>query len=318
MKLSDLVKYRNILSQQVADRSYRVPLGNYMDLLLTSTRQNIKVRMVHEQTLQSRVDQVHQALENLDHELVQVLANIEQFISELEPEYFRRSYIWYEESVDHESVEYVLNRRLTVPEDNMLKLKHRVKNLADWKYPSVCIRPGLEDHVHWLVPAHPLYLVDTDRALLHPAISRFNNKYQQHLRPYVIKESQNSPLHFLPDNQFGLIYAYYFFNFRPFEVIKIYFSEIFKKLKPGGNFVFTFNNCDEADGVILAENVFCCYTPAGLLLKLVESLGFEHVETVNAGGGLFWMQIKRPGELTTLRGGQTLAKILSKHVEKSK
>lgn len=318
MKLSDLVKYRNVLKSQIQDRSYRMPLGNYMDLLMNSARQNIKIRTEHEQTLQSSINQVHHALDSLDRELLQILDNTQKFIDDLEPEYFRRSYTWYEESVDHEGVDYVLNRRLLVPEESMLKLKHRVKNLADWKYPCLCIRPGLEDHIHWLVPAHPLYIIDTNQELLHPAMNRFNNKYQRHLRPYVIKESQELPLSFLPDNQFGLVYAYYFFNFRPFELIKIYFSEILKKLKPGGNFVFTFNNCDEADGVILAENVFCCYTPASLLLKLVESLGFEHVETVNAGSGLFWMQIKRPGELTTLRGGQTLAKILSKHVEKSK
>jgi predicted methyltransferase len=38
----------------------------------------------------------------------------------------------------------------------------------------------------------------------------------------------------LPDAQFGLVFAYNYFNFRPFEMMKKYFAEIYQKLKPGG------------------------------------------------------------------------------------
>jgi SAM-dependent methyltransferase len=141
----------------------------------------------------------------------------------------------------------------------------------------------------------------------------YNETYQRRLRPYVISEqSDRKILGQLPDGQFGLVFAHNFFNFRPFEIMRQWLTEIYQKLKPGGMLLMTINDCDRYKAVISVENRFCCYTPGYLVLELAQSLGFEVEFTWNDDGPVSWLELKRPGELTSVRGGQSLAKIIPK------
>jgi hypothetical protein len=112
--------------------------------------------------------------------------------------------------------------------------------------------------------------------------------------------------------------SFYLFNFRPLEIIKKYLTEIYKKLKPGGVLIMTINDCDREKAVRLVENYFACYTPGYLILDLVQSMGFEVISTWNNDGPSTWIELRNTGTLTSLRGGQTLAKIVSKDVANSK
>jgi SAM-dependent methyltransferase len=175
------------------------------------------------------------------------------------------------------------------------------------------IRPGRETYINELLASDPLYLVDENHDLLVPAMSQFNENYQQRLRTYTINERQDQEiLGKLPNGQFGLVFAYNFFNFRPFEVFKKYLSEIYQKLRPGGVLALTFNDCDRAKGVMLVEQHFCCYTPGYLVRELAQSLGYEIVFSWSDQGPSTWLELKKPGEFTSVRGGQALAKIIPK------
>ena len=43
-----------------------------------------------------------------------------------------------------------------------------------------------------------------------------------------------------------------------------------------------------------------------------ESVGFESTFSHDGAGDLSWLEFVRPGEITSLRGGQTLARILAR------
>jgi SAM-dependent methyltransferase len=164
-----------------------------------------------------------------------------------------------------------------------------------------------------MVDCDPLYLVDDRHELLIPTISRHHEIYQRRLRPYVINERQDGEiLTALPNNQFGLIFAYNFFNYKPFEVIRRYLEELYQKLRPGGVLIMTINDCDRDKGVVLVEQHFCCYTPGKMVIELAQSLGFKTVFTWTDNGPSTWIELQHPGELTSLRGGQTLAKVVPK------
>jgi hypothetical protein len=115
----------------------------------------------------------------------------------------------------------------------------------------------------------------------------------------------------IPDGQFGLCLAFYLFDFRPLEIIKKYLTEIYHKLKPGGVLIMTFNDCDREKAVQLVENNFACYTPGYLILDLAKSLGYEVLYSWNDGGSSTWLELSKPGELTTLKGGQSFAKVVA-------
>jgi hypothetical protein len=181
------------------------------------------------------------------------------------------------------------------------------------------IRPGRETFINDLLALDPLYLVDESHDLLQPAMNQFNEQFQQRLRPYTIQErSGEAILGQLPKSQFGLVFAYNFFNFRPFEVLRQYLTEIYQKLKPGGMLVMTFNDCDRAKAVMLVEQHYCCYTPGYLVRELAQSLGYEIAFSWTDQGPTTWLELRKPGEQYSLRGGQALAKIMPKPIAESK
>jgi hypothetical protein len=54
-----------------------------------------------------------------------------------------------------------------------------------------------------------------------------------------------------------------------------------------------------------------CYTPKKLIVSHAESVGFECDFEHDGAGDVSWLEFRKPGEITTLRGGQTLAKIVA-------
>ena len=100
-----------------------------------------------------------------------------------------------------------------------------------------------------------------------------------------------------------------FFNFKPLELLKRYLDELYKKMRPGGVLIFTYNDCDLWQGVDLVERSFMCYTPGSQIRSYAESLGFVIETNVTDPPNAAWFEMTKPGERESLRGGQVLAKI---------
>ena len=191
--------------------------------------------------------------------------------------------------------------------------RSRVKLYVDWKYPAIIIRPGTSPFIEDMVSFDPLYLVDIRYELLQPALDKFNSLYQRRLRTHIVTENFNEDiLNNLPNNQFGFCLAYDYLNYRPFEIIKKYLIEMYQKLKSGGTFILTFNDCDKANAVKLAEKNERPYTPGNLIKSLAISIGYEIIFADTTDEASTWLEIRKPGTLTSLRGGQTLARIIPK------
>jgi hypothetical protein len=174
------------------------------------------------------------------------------------------------------------------------------------------IRPGLETFVSDMVSFDPLYLVDQDQELLFPSILQFPEQYQRRLRPYVVNERDESLpiLAQLPDNQFGMCLAYNFFNFKPLTVMEKWLGELYTKLRPGGRLMMTFNDCDNEKAVKLAENYYACYTPSRMVRDIALKHGYEIYFVWNDNLPSTWMELQKPGSLSSLRGGQALARAI--------
>lgn len=204
----------------------------------------------------------------------------------------------------------ILNRSAQPSVETLKFYKARVIRYSDWRFPGMIIHPGHAPFIKEMVASDPLYLLDISTELLRPAMKPFPDIYRQRLRTYVIDELSDSLVGRLPDNQFGVCLVYNFLNYRPLEVIKKYISELYQKLRPGGTLIMTFNDCDRKQGVLLAEQMCACYTPGKFVIQHAQSVGFEVVLSWHDGGPSTWLEIHKPGEMTSLRGGQTIAKIL--------
>ena len=257
--------------------------------------------------------QVKLDLQQYDHVLHKIRQTVQELIKQHETAYFANSTKLYQSMQQNETPEYILQRIRPINSAKKLQLRSRLQTYTDWKYSGLIIRPSHSPWVEDLVALDPMYFVDTHEDLIAPATGQFPAEYQRRLRRYVIDEFNNRPIfEKLPQQQFGFVYGFDYFNFRPLEILKHYLLEVFGLLKPGGTFFFNFNDCDRQGGVALTEHNFCCYTPAKLIYEYATKLGYDisHQEIID--GASTWVELKKPGQLTSIRGGQALAGIFRK------
>jgi hypothetical protein len=91
-------------------------------------------------------------------------------------------------------------------------------------------------------------------------------------------------------------------------IICKFLTEFYEKLRSGGSVLMTYNNCDQAHGVIRAEHTWMLYTPRRLIEQHAIETGFELINAHDGKGDVSWLELRKPGEITSLRGGQVLAR----------
>jgi hypothetical protein len=312
MKLSDIVAKLNLLDSLDVATECATATGTVNHIAYAVTE-----HAGHYQTARDDIIKTHNELTN---NIAKFSAQVESLKKELrseikqhEQEYLINSFRVYQEEMLHDTVDTILNRRMRIDDDDDLMLRSRLRNLTDWRLPGMIIRPGVETYIEEMVPLDPLYIVDHDLALVRPAISKFTPEYQQRLREYVINDWTDDPiLDKLPNNQFGTIFAYHYFNHKPMPIICKFLTEFYQKLRPGGTVLMTYNNCDRAHGVVRAEHTWMLYTPRRLIEQHANDVGFELTTAYDGKGDVSWIEFRKPGDIVSLRGGQTLAKVLVK------
>lgn len=315
MKLSALIQYKKMLleynTKPASDHAYN-DLYNLLHVIKTSPLQfGTKTQEISE-----RFDQVNQSFVNFNDSVSKMMDEIDAAIAAMEPAYFQESYRLYEnDMLPNESTEYILNRRLhQVTQEIYDFITSRVTLYNSHLYPGVILRPSRESFIESMVGCDPLYVMDQSYDLLEPSLEGFEENYRRRVRKVIMKEQSDQIMgDSIPDGQVGFFLVYNFFNFRPFEMIEKWMREIFEKLRPGGVLAMTFNNCDLPNGVMLAERHFMCYTPGRLLENLAESIGYEIRFRYDTHVPNTWLELKKPGTTTSLRGGQSLAKIIEKN-----
>jgi hypothetical protein len=312
MKLSELVAYKislDKLTARTTQRDVELGLGQITHLVDSQSIQlgNFK------QQLHDQYNKIHCSFDQFEVSVNALKKEIDTQIEIAEKPWFQESYRLYDQEMRNDSADHILNRRPILSEDTENFLRVRIQNYVDWQHPAMVIRPGVEKFVEDMVGYDPLYLVDQQHELLTPAVKKFSEEYQARLRLYTVKENiDDEILDKIPNNQFGFCLAYNFFEFKPFEIVKKYMTEIYQKLKPGGTFIMTFNDCSRDKAVMLAEQRYACYTPGTLVRQLADTIGYTQTFSWDNDGPTTWLELRKPGTLSSLRGGQSLAKIMYK------
>jgi SAM-dependent methyltransferase len=218
------------------------------------------------------------------------------------------------ENIQH-YVKSILTHQLDLTDQDKEIIKNRIGRYSNWKSSAMIIHPATEAWTDYMVGNDPLYLVDETYELLKFTLEKYNKVYQNRLRSYVIQENLDQKILWqIPDSQFGMILVYNYFDRRPFEIIQQYLTELYEKLKPGGTLLMTYNDCDRWQGVLASETGTFCYTPGWLIRDWATKLGFEQVFHWHEDGPWSWIELRKPGEFVSIKGGQSLAKILPKPV----
>ena len=321
MKLSELVAYRNHLSGFDVN-TIQYTARHKLEEIVYNVQNSVIQPRAFTQTLQEDQTRVITAFDHFSSTLVELISELDSMIETAEKTQYAESTRLYNEAVarygrldeptNKKVNQQILDRRMPMTADVQQMISNRIKSYVDWKYPGLIIRPGVETFISDLVALDPLYLVDYSTELLQPALSTFPEEYQRRLRVYEQDPCSSNVLDALPDNQFGMCLAFNFFEFTPLEVVEQYLRNIFNKLRPGGILAMTFNDCDRAHCVALVEKNFCFYTPGNRVKAIAKSIGYRQMFSWTDMGNLTWLELRKPGELESIRGGQTLAKIVNK------
>jgi hypothetical protein len=71
----------------------------------------------------------------------------------------------------------------------------------------------------------------------------------------------------------------------------------------------SFNDCDRVPGVVLVEQNLACYTPKSSVVKIAQNIGYESLYSWHNDLANTYIEVRKPGQLLSRRGGQSLAKI---------
>lgn len=229
-------------------------------------------------------------------------------INELSPQYAANSYRKYETDLKYADAHAHRTDRASEPHPKTKKIiQGRIGTYIDWRYPGLEIGPGDGVWTRSLVGCDPLYIVDLHNEFLESTKHLFSSQYRPRLRTY---KTDNYDLSMIPQNQIGFAFSWHTFNFFPMETIKNYLINVYKALRPGGVMMFSYNNCEMSMPAKMAEDGFMCYTPKSLLLDLIDLLGYELLYAGEEDSDISWVEIKKPGSLTSSRISQTLVKKL--------
>jgi SAM-dependent methyltransferase len=193
-------------------------------------------------------------------------------------------------------------------------LKSKISLYTNWNTPAIQFCPAHGELTEHIVGCDPLYLVDTKLEYLQPVKQKFTQQYQDRLRYYKIESDYDNDnmLAGLPKEQIGFCLAYGFFNYRPRVIIKQYLAELFNILKPGGVILFTYNNCENPENVTMFNKDYAEFILKTDLIKDLTDLSYEILNIVDIDSTISWLEVKKPGTLTSNRAGQTLASLIHK------
>jgi SAM-dependent methyltransferase len=146
--------------------------------------------------------------------------------------------------------------------------------------------------------------------LLDEAVAQFNPVYQKRVRPYLI-DYRLQDYSKLPQGQFSFIFAWNVLNYYTMPKIIRLLPKLERLLRPGGVFMFSYNNSDRYWGGRYVELGKASSVPYRLLSELVQDEGWEIIEAVDIETNISWIEIKRPGVLETAKLHPSLGEIIS-------
>jgi SAM-dependent methyltransferase len=307
MKLSELVALK-IMLNSIPVKPVQMVANNELDKIIHLLTENseamdkeLPATVLKYQELQTAFDNFHQQTSAVQH-------HIEKLITQEEKYWMPQSFEIYK-SLSERHHDDILNTLRPIYHPD-LELRSKLKMQADWRYPGLIIRPGVEDFIDTMVSYDPLYVVDVNSHMINKSIGQFGEQYQNRLRSIVIEEKlDHEILEKIPNNQIGLCFVYNFFNHRTLEYINKYLTEIYNKLRPGGMLIMSFNDCDRLPGVMLVEQHLACYTPGVSIVQMARNIGYECFYSWHNDLANTYLEIQKPGQLLSNRGGQSLAKI---------
>jgi hypothetical protein len=216
---------------------------------------------------------------------------------------------------DNPRVQATRTREDWIPQDPILKsiISAKLSLYSQFYYPGLIVGCQLREWVDLLVASDPLYLTNYNvKELFKEVILDYPEQYQRRVRPYQIIDQDYKQL---PQEQFSVVFSWDYFNFINQKEVDRCLEEIFKLLRPGGGFIFNYNNCDLPRGMLQADNNFMSWNTRRHVQHICEKIGYDIVSFTDyqiddlTFGHISWVELRKPGELKTIKLQQVMGAI---------
>jgi SAM-dependent methyltransferase len=306
-ELSNLVKFRNDLVARVNELSLTAAIDQRVEILnsIKNINPNVPIDGVFDQYLQEYKELEGRNKMIVD-SLISEVAAITQRIDDLAKQLF--------DTAEHQELftEGNIHQQFVLDNKSAKLINTLIGSYCSWSYPSLVLFPrGGNQLMQTIVASDPLYIVYRSIDDIITVIEDFSDEYKSRIRLY-------SNLEKLPQNQFGFVLLWNWLNYLSIDKFEDHFQQIYNLLKPGGSCMFSYNNCDLPDAAERAVKSDASYANIRLVKRLVERIGFKVIKSndLATGDDLFtyisWMEIQKPGTLTTVKAHQALGEIIKK------
>jgi hypothetical protein len=196
----------------------------------------------------------------------------------------------------------------TMTEEEIQSLTGRFTGLISFEFPVLELFPGDGRFTQYAVSAEPLYIADYYTENMQEVGKLFNEFFnEKRLFKFEIKDFE---LVGIPDQQLGLVYCYSYFFVKDMDFIVNWAAEVFKKLIPGGHFIFNFIPHDTVEGFRLAEDKYLPVVDHYELENKLTDIGYEIVKKHIDYGFCSTILVKKLGNLEEFKLTGGLAAVI--------
>lgn len=307
-KFSELVKFRNDLSASVE----HLRLNSTVDekILVLTKLKNLNPGLVYN----NQIDEyIHEFVQLIDLNK-QIIEKIQSQIDSINLEIDQLAKMLFDTDLQRQlfTLELLPAGLPKFNQDTDTYVDARISNYCDWKYPSVVLYPREQRWILNMVASDPLYIIEHFHVEFANLIKGFDQVYVNRLRCY------SDEFITLPKKQFKFVLLWDVLNYISVDQFEYYIKQAYELLKPGGTFMFSYNNTDIEQSAALAEVNINSYANATIVRTLAKKIGFEvfKFEDLPTGDSrlvyISWVELRKPGTLSTLKMHQALGEIQQK------
>lgn len=318
MKLQELVKFRNHLNDMMHTLSLKEAVNEKVKFIeLIQNTHNLPTYDSYIASIISSYSDLllknDDILADISNTITQIETNINQLGCEIE-----QTTQYRERFTEDDCGQY-----LPTSESVEQVILSKISRYSDWRFPGLQLQcryhANPEDgyavakyRINNMVANDPLYLAGTNQDLLKNMILEYPEVYQKRVRVYEVHDGDTSRL---PQRQFNFVLCWDFFNYQPLDKIELYLTNIMRLLRPGGVLMFSYNNCDLETSARFVDEQDACWANTRIIKELTTRLGYELLEFTDLALGddrsswASWAEVRRPGELTTVKRSQAVGRI---------
>jgi len=195
-------------------------------------------------------------------------------------------------------------------------IQNRIYLYSNHLYAGLILGCRFREWIPPMVANDPLYLTNYDnKDLIEQIISEYPDVYQRRVRIYQIADQDYS---ILPQQQFSIVLSWDYLPWIHAREFEKCLAQVFDLLRPGGIFIFSYTNCDLLPSAEKSLDGYRGWASGHRLKQLAKQIGYEIVSMIDYAVDdpmvcyVSWAELKKPGELKTIKSRQALGEIKSK------